>query len=264
MQVSKTKCLMLYTMLPSLVYYINYICKIFSINGWASVVYYPFITVFSVFLFFLSFSQNVIKTSFCCIVVWVSLIFSSLLGNYNAIFGRINSGYSFVLSDLNLLLSMALPVIYLYYLGVEYDEFLDEIAKPSIIVVSLQCIILLLTLRTGKYSISNDYMSFAYLGILSFVGCVHNWKKSILYKFFSCVSFFIISISGCRGALLSALIFVAVLWFFRMSLRDVNQIVKFILGIVICFIIFLKFNDILQFLSEKLSTIGFNSRSISK
>lgn len=138
----------------------------------------------------------------------------------------------------------------------DYNEAIDYLSKYSIYIVFL-CIIAYVCQVFISGQGLQEYMSFAYTGLTAILLCFYySWKNnSIPYLLFSVAGILTVVFGGCRGALLTVLLFLAI--YLLLSLESKNKKIFFV-GLIVVAISLLP--QLFSIAEDILTTFGFESR----
>ena len=246
------------------IYYTNYVLDIIGVTGYASRIGYPLITIYAFIVFIKAFAAEYRKVIFITCILF-ALLASSIYLHDNTILINMISPRVFVLSDLNVFVSIVLPVIWIALLGVDYKRFLHVSRHISILLICMQLFIFIATTALNKKSISNDYMSYSYSALLPFFICYYYRNKNVLQRVTAYIALGLQLIAGCRGAMLTAITFCFLFHFIKGNASvSIKTVVKWIATIIVIYIFISQFDSLVTLLYEFLKKIGFSSRTLSK
>ena len=249
--------------MPSFIYYGNFILSLLGLGGYFSYLY-GFLAINSSFICFTGlFRKNGAKV-LVLLSIALLLILSAFIvhGNGEYIIGNSRiSLSSFLVSDLGHFYSLVVPLFVLYLNGVQLECLFLRTVFVSRLIILLQLIIYYLIIRNGEFAaIADDYMSFAYYGLLPIMVLFINKDKSVLNLLLFVVGVFSILIIGCRGALVTMVVFVLIYYFYRISLGKRWTLLLFAIAGILLILFGLK---ILELLNNQLEEFGFSSRTLA-
>ncbi len=130
-------------------------------------------------------------------------------------------------------------------------------------IVVLQFVVFVLTNLTRHHLIAEDYMSYAYYAFLPLLILGFTWSRYTAARILMVVGWGLVLVSGSRGAVVSAGIFLIA--YLGLRIIGGRQSRKVGAGVAIVVIVISLFNieAIASFAEEFLSGFGFNSRSLS-
>jgi len=199
----------------------------------------------------------------CKYLIFLSLIILELI-----LFDTLEYSYTkwddLVYNSIYKLIIICVPLFLLSLSIDSYEILLNSIYKVSIIIIFLANIVFVIFYFKNIFF---DYMSFSYDLLVPAVICFY---KSILNKkrnclVFSCFSFFIIAIGGCRGALLCLGLFLLLFYLF-ISKKKIT-INTFFISITIIFslsFMIVYFELVVDLISSIFSKHNYQSRIMEK
>lgn len=261
---SKEGQLLTLIFLPSIIYYGNFISRLYGSDGFFSYLY-GLIAIYSFYIIVKCLKSNngqqVAKYAFLVMLLLFSAFFVHSSGKY--IIGDHGiSIYSFFVSDLGNFFNLVLPIIFLYIAGAELECILTKPIWISRIIILLQLIAYILVIQTSSFTLlADDYMSFAYYGFLPVVILFYN-KNSIINLCFFAVGSIALVVVGCRGAMLTFFSVILLYSVLKYNITKWNTL--FFLIIIIALFSLMDFNSLLSGANNQLESIGFSSRTLTK
>lgn len=257
--------LALIMVLPSLGYYLNYCLLVFELPGIASQLCYALLILIALYSGGALFLKRA-DLAVCILLLVFTCCASSyfVFGNSRYLFGTDSlSIQALVLSNVGKFFILFLPPLFLFLLGVRIDESMRLAAPIAATIVVLQFIVFVLTNFTRRHLISEDYMSYAYYAFLPLLILGFTWSKYTAARILMVVGWGLVLVSGSRGAVVSAGIFLIA--YLGLRIIGGRQSRKVGAGIAIAVIVISLFNIemIASFAEQFLSGFGFNSRSLS-
>lgn len=249
--------------LPSFIYYGNFILSLLGVNGYFSYLY-GILTLFSTYIWISGlFKKNGAKVALLLLITLILILSAFIIhGNGRYIIGTNGlSLHSFLVSDLGNFYNLVLPILVLYFNGADLGCVFTKSISLSRLLIILQLVTYYLTIRTGAFSVlAGDYMSFAYYGLLPMMALFVNKDKSFLNLVFFIIGAFSILIIGCRGALVTSLVFVLSYYLFKAIIEEKRYKFIIFLSVIILFIIYGI--DLLVLINNQLERVGFSSRTL--
>lgn len=167
-----------------------------------------------------------------------------------------NDSTSFFLSDLFLLTFISFPIFTLTLCTTNSEKLINELNRIGrlIIVLFIATFAIKALIKHSFF----DYMNISY-GVLPWILYSKKNRNKGIY-ILRIISLIFIAISGCRGALLTTIIFYFL--YFLLSKMTFKKIIKILLMFIGLFIIVLNLNVIVQKSYYYLKEIGFKSRTL--
>ena len=236
--------------LPAINYYIAAIYLAYGINNPFSELIYGFTYLVGMSIYFRHF--NVYKI--LSVLSLIALLLISFILTPTA---------NFVIFEPNFSQSLLARLIFIYFpiflicseQKFNYDYIISYLYSGSLIVVCL-CIIAYI-MQIYMTSGLQEYMTFAYTGLPAILICIFNsWKNNRIFgKLLSILASATIFFGGCRGALLTLVVFIIL--FIAFNIKSLN---KFIIVLFICLLFILNIEQILTSINFLLSSLGYESR----
>lgn len=263
---SKEGQLIIVLFFPSIIYYFNFILKISGLNGYMSYAY-GILAIYNVYIIISALGRQngskVLIFLIGCLLLLISAFFVHSNGKY-IIGEEYLSIYTFLTSDLGNFYNLVLPIVVLYLSGVELECVFNKSVLVSRLIITLQIITFVLAMRFGAFEdLTEDYMSFAYYGLLPAMVMFVNRKEALINLIIMLIALLLLLIIGCRGALVTILTFVFLYFVFKQLISGDKSLI-FLLVLAGLIVYFIDFNSILTNLNENLSAIGFSSRTLTK
>ena len=249
--------------MPSFIYYGNFILSLLGISGYFSYLY-GFLAINSSFVCITGlFRKNGAKV-LVLLLIALLLILSAFIVHGNGQYIIANSRFllfSFLVSDLGRFFILVIPLFVLYLNGLQLECVFTKTVFVSQLIILLQVIAYYLAIRSGDFAaLADDYMSFAYYGILPIMVLFINRDKTVLNTLLFIVGVFSILIIGCRGALVTTVVFVLTYYIYRIRLGKRWALLLFTMAGI--FLLLFGLN-ILDSLNNQLEEFGFSSRTLS-
>lgn len=205
----------------------------------------------------------VIFTVFASIIVYIfSYFINQEINQYVFDFG--GSIYEFAQSNIMYFMGLCLPVFFLCFCKISIHTLYKYLYIYSVIATVL--FVLLMVLQIFTVSATFNYMSIAYNAlppvIIVYYGARDNNK--IWAYILSAMGFFGLFIGGCRGALLTLIVLIA-LW----ELKSLNQmtskkVIALLLLTIVFILVIFNFENIIIAIDDFLDSFGYSSRIIDK
>ena len=252
-------CIVLF--LPNINYYLNNI--LFNI-GFSSISVYSYILIYLVVIILYAYSITKSPLSLLMLSGLVLLYSITLFfwpENQVYMFGELFDG---VYNPLYRIL-IGFPLLFVPVLIKDENVLYNYIKKFAYVntIIAIITYVWIILIKGANF----EYMTFAYnMAFSSFICCVDAFKsRNIIKKVIVIFSLFSILIVGSRGAAVSVVVFVVFYFIFlRNKTFSRNQIITFTLIILFLALFLILNNNIMLWLRDFLSQIGFNSRSINK
>lgn len=241
---------------------VNYfLANIMDLNGLSTITPLLFVVAYS--LGIMSYWRT-LRTSkgILYMFTFVLLIIASILLNDQVINYMIDE--NFVKSNVITFFFLNFPLFLLLLIMRDFNLLMKYLLKGSLLVLCL-AITLFLFLLLIKSSKPVDYMSFAYMMLSPIIICfVEGWRKNKKLLIWPIVSSFILFVIGCRGALVTLLVFLMLCFckyylFNKISMKYLVIKIFFLVG---AFLIVFNMGTLLRQLSDILVQIGFSSRTL--
>lgn len=241
---------------------VNYfLANIMDMNGLSTITPLLFVVAYS--LGIMSYWRT-LRTSkgILYMFTFVVLMIASILLNDQVINYMIDE--NFVKSNVITFFFLNFPLFLLLLIMRDFNLLMKYLLKGSLLVLCL-AITLFLFLLLIKSSKPVDYMSFAYMMLSPIIICfVEGWRKNKKLLICPIVSSFILFVIGCRGALVTLLVFLMLCFckyylFNKTSMKYLVIKIFFLLG---AFLIVFNMGTLLRQLSDILVKIGFSSRTL--
>lgn len=253
-----------YITFPSIAYYFNYCLKIFGFPGVASWLVSIALAVMSVVLFSRLFlSKPLHAISMNAVLLVASFISVVCFGNsFYFLNGADLTLATLINGNIGMLLFRFVPIFVLLILGVDVDESLKFGYCLGAVSVMAQLSVFALTTTTGRFPISEDYMSFAYFGICPLLVTVYRRPATFLSKMLSIAAFALIAVSGCRGALVTVCLFLGFYLIARVLSSSDGSRLRSVAAIAAILFLLANLDSVLLRILSILNGIGFTSRSL--
>lgn len=241
---------------------VNYfLANIMDMNGLSTITPLLFVVAYS--LGIMSYWRT-LRTSkgILYMFTFVVLMIASILLNDQVINYMIDE--NFVKSNVITFFFLNFPLFLLLLIMRDFNLLMKYLLKGSLLVLCL-AITLFLFLLLIKSSKPVDYMSFAYMMLSPIIICfVEGWRKNKKLLIWPIVSSFILFVIGCRGALVTLLVFLMLCFckyylFNKISMKYLVIKIFFLVG---AFLIVFNMGTLLRQLSDILVQIGFSSRTL--
>lgn len=209
---------------------------------------FPYIIFFSLFIIFAIRSLSKLKMIDIAIYAVITVIFAYGLSHYS----------TYIASSLNVLSIFAINYPAYYYFKLCDDDYIEKGARYSSVfsTVYLLFYYFVIIRPKGWYDMNYAYWIATPLVLQSYY-FFKDGKKINLFA--SLIMLFTLFISGCRGALLLAIISLGYLYFFG----DIKKQKKITIGIVLLTIVVIAFINI-NTIAEYLGAYSSTSRNIQK
>ena len=241
---------------------VNYfLANIMDMNGLSTITPLLFVVAYS--LGIMSYWRT-LRTSkgILYMFTFVVLMIASILLNDQVINYMIDE--NFVKSNVITFFFLNFPLFLLLLIMRDFNLLMKYLLKGSLLVLCL-AITLFLFLLLIKSSKPVDYMSFAYMMLSPIIICfVEGWRKNKKLLIWPIVSSFILFVIGCRGALVTLLVFLMLCFckyylFNKISMKYLVIKIFFLVG---AFLIVFNMGTLLRQLSDILVQVGFSSRTL--
>lgn len=204
--------------------------------------------------------KNIILFHIIIIIIIINIIFKPEFLEY---FVDVNTIVGIMTSDLISLFFISIPAFLISLNENNYSLLLEELYNIGIIINIFFIIAFFLVVFIFK--VNFDYMNFTY-GVIPWVYYVFVnslYKKKIIVFLISIITFSFIIISGCRGAVLSSIVFIILLYIGEFCNNFTkNKLLLLLLLLLLSVIIFFNLENIILYLYEKFSSVGFQSRTL--
>lgn len=241
---------------------VNYfLANIMDMNGLSTITPLLFVVAYS--LGIMSYWRT-LRTSkgILYMFTFVVLMIASILLNDQVINYMIDE--NFVKSNVITFFFLNFPLFLLLLIMRDFNLLMKYLLKGSLLVLCL-AITLFLFLLLIKSSKPVDYMSFAYMMLSPIIICfVEGWRKNKKLLIWPIVSSFILFVIGCRGALVTLLVFLMLCFckYYLFNKISIKYLVIKIFFLVGAFLIVFNMGTLLRQLSDILVQIGFSSRTL--
>lgn len=264
---SKNGQLLTILFLPSLIYYGNFIFRLLGMDGYMSYLY-GLLSIYSTYIILsaIFYGKNSRATIFVIVVLFFIFLAFSLHDNGRYIIGKDGlSLYTFLTSDLGSFYNLIMPLWVLFFNGVRLECVFEKSIWISRFIAILQIVIFLFAHSMGAFELlSEDYMSFAYYGLLPVIVLFFNRRESLLNAVLFSIGVFSILIIGSRGALMTMILFL-LLYFILKPLIIGGRTTALILTLLLVPVfLVVDFNSIVNSINAQLESIGFTSRTLTK
>ena len=261
-RISDERILALLIGLPAVYLYFSGLGQFYRVFAFLNYAVYMVVFLLSM----LAYSRTILlKSNFIIFYLFVIvLLFNSMmypesveyLINYSSV-------VNIILSNVFTLLVIALPVFLLSKQENDFELLISELNNIGTVISSL--FVITFALIVFVFKIDFDYMNITY-------GCIpwlfFAFGHSIYYKtrynrIISIIAFTFIALSGCRGALLTTAIYLALTYLISLKNGlDIRKVMGAILLFILGLVIILNFDYLVSFLYETLSGMGFKSRTL--
>lgn len=264
---SKDGQLLTILFLPALIYYGNFIFKLLGMNGYMSYVY-GLLLIYSTYIILsaIFYWKNSRAAIFVIVVSFFIFLAFSLHDNGRYIIGKEGlSLYTFLTSDLGSFYNLIMPLWVLFFNGVRLECVFEKSIWISRFIVILQIVIFLFAQSIGAFALlSEDYMSFAYYGLLPVVVLFYNRRGSLLNAILFGIGVFSIIIIGSRGALMTMVLFLLLYYILKPLIIGERTTALILILLFVSIFLVVDFNSILNSINTQLESIGFTSRTLTK
>lgn len=254
--------LLLFVFFQPIVYYANYILSIFDVAGYASRLMYPIMMIYSLYVVFCEIVLQG-KKSIAVVSITVIMMAYSYVLNGNTVL-ELGSIRGYILSEQNQMFSVVLPVVLLCIHGIDVKKHLDKSRVASNVIIIMQIAVFVMSTVLDKRPISDDYMSYAYSGIYALFVCCYHRKKSIFRSVLFWVGLLLQIIAGCRGAMVTAVIFCLVYEINEKKDITASNLLRDVILVVILCLLVIYIDESIELLDDVLMKIGFRSRTLEK
>lgn len=253
--------------LPSLIYYGNFIFKLLGMDGYMSYVY-GLLAIYSTYIILsaMFYGKSSRTTIFIMVVSFFIFLAFILHDNGRYIIGDKGlSLYTFLTSDLGSFYNLIIPLWTLSFNGVRLECVFKNSISISRLIVILQIVIFLFAQSTGAFTLlSDDYMSFAYYGLLPVIVLFYNRRESLLNAILFGVGMFAIIIIGSRGALMTMVLFLFLYYVLKPLILGRSTTALILLLLLVPVFLVIDVDSIISSISAQLESIGFTSRTLTK
>lgn len=252
--------------LPSINGFLNEVFLVLGVPSISTFVYF-IIYALSFYVYYVSIIQNYKKTAHIFVLSIFFFAFEILLfpGVADELFNFTGGLSGIALSNFFLLCFLGLPML---WIGLCLNKNNLEPIKRLSIKYSYVIVILFLVTMFLHFMFSQrfNYMTIAYNAVPVLLIMMYCWleekKKSAMILYI--IGLILIFIGGCRGALLQ-LIVAAIIFFFvnNNSKLSIRKLLILLIGLILCLIFYMYFNQIMIYVGSVLSSFGFKSRVIN-
>lgn len=264
---SKDGQLLTILFLPALIYYGNFIFRLLGMNGYMSYVY-GLLLIYSTYIILsaIFYWKNSRATIFVIVVSFFIFLAFGLHDNGRYIIGKEGlSLYTFLTSDFGSFYNLIMPLWVLFFNGVRLECVFEKSIRISRFIVILQIVIFLFAQSIGAFALlSEDYMSFAYYGLLPVVVLFYNRRGSLLNAILFGIGVFSIIIIGSRGALMTMVLFLLLYYILKPLIIGERTTALILILLFVSIFLVVDFNSILNSINTQLESIGFTSRTLTK
>ena len=237
--------------LPAINYYLAQILLVFGIANPLANIFYLLIYASGLLAYFLR--GNWLRRIVIVATVVILLLYSCLAtdGVWSAI-----SGPVFLQSQFMKLVGMYIPIVILISTSKVGFDIMMQALLPMVLIVNIMCSIGFV-LQVINYGILQEYMAFAYTALPSIlIGTYYGYiqKKRILFTA-SVITAVTIIFGGCRGALLTMLLFFALFLLFGIK-NKITRVIIFLL----CGVLLMNLGPLLNSGNSLLGSFGYESR----
>lgn len=250
--------------LPPVAYYANYCLLIFGLPGLASQLCFGVMAVLAIYAFGSLFLKR------ADIALALALLFLLIVVSSCAVFG--NSAYMFgqppvsfrslLLSNIGVCFIECFSLAFLYLGGMSLENSMKNARFLAVVSLVLQLAVFVLSNSLGRYSISADYMSYAYYALVPLIVICFSEKRTIFHKCLIAASACLVFVSGCRGAIVTLGLFATTFLLMRVLGNKTLRKTPAVVAIIVIVLLLFNFGPIMAALSSALSAVGFSSRSI--
>ena len=240
-----------------------YIACLLSMNGLPTVSTFIYFALYVVGIFSYLFTLRRPAPFFLAVGMVGAIVFSYL---FNREAAQYMGGSSFSSSPVVLLLCVYFPVFLLMIDEVDLNTLFEYFCRSSVIVLILAIVSFYGYLFVYR-STPPDYMSFAYMMLTPIILCfMKGWKDNKIPFILSVVAAFILFIVGCRGAVVTLAMFLAlyIIGFYMQGEAGRQKLgLKLVLLLVLVAIV-INADTILNWIGLGLQGVGFTSRTVAK
>lgn len=241
---------------------VNYfLANIMDTNGLSTITPLLFVVVYSLGIMSYWRTLRTLK-GILYMFTFVVIMIASILLNDQVINYMVDE--NIVKSNVITFFFLNFPLFLLLLIMRDFNLLMKYLLKGSLLVLCL-AITLFLFLLLIKSPKPVDYMSFAYMMLSPIIICfVEGWRKNEKLLILPIVSSFILFVIGCRGALVTLLVFL-ILCFLKYYLFNKNSMKHLVIKmffLVSAFLIVFNMVTLLRQLSDMLVQIGFSSRTL--
>lgn len=197
------------------------------------------------------------------VLLAISIIMNDNVQQYVFNFGR-GTIYEIMNSNFAILLGLCLPPFMLSCCGVDFTRIRKHLYNFSVIALILFCIMMFL--QSFVHAQRINYMSVAYsaLPCFFFVYFEARDKGNKFAYVVAATSFFGLFIGGCRGALLSAVVYVVLLELYLLKPLTMKKLLWVVVFSVAMTIVLLNLTPIITWMDKFLGGFGYSSRLLDK
>lgn len=186
-------------------------------------------------------------------------LFLSVVMNWNVIEYMFSD--SFFSSPVVWLCIIYFPIFLSFLTEVNFERLLKVTTKYSVVTLTVAATAFVNYVVVLKI-VMPDYMTFAYMMVPAIFTCtISALTGTHINVFFSLMGSFLVFIGGCRGALLTIVIFFLLVFLKCFTMKGEKRTILFkIIAIIVFAIIALNFESILDSVSVVLDGMGYKSR----
>ena len=256
LKISNEKIIALILGLISSYVYISELSSVFSPLKDIRIIFYPLIYLLGIVAFCKSVKQKSNNGFFAIIIIFfMFIIFSIHPGTFYYFLSK-HKNISIFISDMFYFLFISLPLVCILRCNKNNSILIEELKKISGYIIIL--FILTFVIKVLLFRETIDYMNISY-GVLPWIFFSTKSKNRFVFAL-RIISIIAIAVIGCRGALLTTIIF----YFFNYVCKRITfkQILKLVVITLVAFFMVLNLNNIARFSYNGLRELGFRSRTL--
>lgn len=258
------KCIGVILLIPAMIHYLGNILSSFGITANAGMLsIFVIIAGTLIYIYTIKKKINIAQISAFLIFIILLKIAEFYTVGKEFLYGN-GDIKGFLTSNAYTLFFLAIP---LFFLAFSIDSEIDisnKILPWCDVVVCMQLFLFYISITKGVYSVERDYMSFAYYGMFATFVSYDKKNKNILQLLLCIISCMLIIVAGCRGALITIIIFIFMHKILKLDLSNRKNVFQAFVGAILLVVIVLNYRNIITYLSDLLEAIGFKSRTITK